>query len=273
MIRFDAYSATTTEANPYQLVDLFGPGLKQREGRGFHSFGRRVALADDSGHEVGAVMWGGRHGERAMIEVKGERSPGVVEALRSRFPHRVTRVDACADFDAPGAFDRLYRACRRVKVAHGILGGKAGDWDDFPEKGRTLYLGSPQSPTRMRLYEKGKQREYEHLGLVNWARIEAQVRPAKEAKTAFAELSPVEVWGASKWTRELAAKVLHQHVDPHPAGTVYRRTSLDRRIEWICKQCGPTILELAAEVGSIDCAMLTIGEKLKSTLSRKDEAL
>jgi predicted transcriptional regulator len=35
------------------------------------------------------------------------------------------------------------------------MGGKAGDWDDFPEKGRTLYLGSTSSPVRARLYEKG----------------------------------------------------------------------------------------------------------------------
>ena len=35
------------------------------------------------------------------------------------------------------------------------MGGKAGDWDDFPEKGRTLYLGSQSSPVRMRLLRKG----------------------------------------------------------------------------------------------------------------------
>ena len=59
------------------------------------------------------------------------------------------------------------------------MGGKAGDWDDFPEKGRTLYLGSQSSPVRMRLYEKGLQPEYAHLNRPNWARIEVQVRPAK----------------------------------------------------------------------------------------------
>ena len=52
------------------------------------------------------------------------------------------------------------------------MGGKAGDWDDFPEKGRTLYLGSQSSPVRMRLYEKGLQPEYAHLNRPNWARIE-----------------------------------------------------------------------------------------------------
>ena len=44
-----------------------------------------------------------------------------------------------------------------------------------------------------------------------WARIEVQVRPAKEAKETFASLSPMDVWGASRWTRDIAAKVLEQH--------------------------------------------------------------
>ena len=93
-------------------------------------------------------------GDRVMLEVKGDKSPAVADALRARFPHRVTRVDACADFDAPGAFQRLYKACRTVKKAHGIVGGKAGDWEDFPEKGRTSTLGHACCVTRARLYEK-----------------------------------------------------------------------------------------------------------------------
>ena len=143
MIRFDAYSATTLEAKPEQLVGLLveAVGVSNvtlRQGRGFHTFAERVAVKDPSGSEVGSVQWGGRQGDRTMIEVKGEHSPAVVEGLRSRFPHRCTRVDSCADFDAPSAFERLLGACTTVKRRHRIIGGKAGDWEDFPEKGRTL---------------------------------------------------------------------------------------------------------------------------------------
>ena len=102
-------------------------------------------------------------------------------------------MDACADFDAPGAFEALLAPSIEVKKERRIMGGKAGDWDDFPEKGRTLYLGSQSSPVRMRLYEKGLQPEYAHLNRPNWARIEVQVRPAKEAKETFSSLSPMEV--------------------------------------------------------------------------------
>jgi hypothetical protein len=262
MVRFDAYSATTHAANPYQLAALFGEQLETRQGRGFHQFGHRLAFADHSGTEVGSVLWGGTHGDRAMLEVKGERTPEVVERLRSLYPHRVTRVDSCADFDAPRAFEGLLATVLEVKAKHRIWGEPRGDWDQ-PEKGRTMTLGAKSSPTTFRLYEKGKQPEYAHLARSDWARAETQVRPQKEAKGAYSALSPLEVWGASRWSRDLAAAMLMAHVDPHPAGTVWRKTDLERKLDALCRQYGPTLLELVEACGSWECAGLTLGEKLK----------
>lgn len=262
MIRFDGYTATTTAANPYQLAELFGAGLEQQQGRGFHQFGHRLALNDGVG-EVGAVMWGGAHGERSLIEVKGERTPEVVEALRSRFPHGVTRLDACADFDAPGAFSCLLEPLLEVKRKHRLKGRRDGDWEDFPEQGRTQYVGSSKSTTMVRLYEKGKQPEYLHLERPDWVRAEAQVRPGtKEAKAEFSRVSPAGAWGASAWTREFAALVLEDHVDPHPAGTTWRKSDLDTRLAWLCRQYGATLLELLGEVGDWKCVGLTLGEMI-----------
>jgi hypothetical protein len=264
MVRFDAYSATTTAANHYQLADLFGPGLRSQEGKGFHSFGHRLSLRDESGSEVGSVQWGGKHGDRSMLEVKGERSPEVVERLRSAFPHRATRMDSCADFDAPGSFESLLRTCMAVKRRHRLKGKRDGDWEDFPELGRTQYLGTPQSVSMLRLYEKGKQPEYRHLDRPEWVRAEIQVRPAKEAKSEYSQLSALDAWGASAWSRDLAGQILKEHVDPHPAGTVWRKTSLETRLDWLCRQGGPTLLELYEAVGSDwACVGLTLGEKLK----------
>ena len=263
MVRFDGYSATTQAANPYQLVDLFGPAFEAQQGRGFHSFGHRLSLRDETGTEVGSVSWGGMHGDRSMIEVKGETTPRVVDELRSRFPHRATRLDSCADFDAPGAFERVYGACLAVKQKHRLKGERRGDWEDFAEEGRTFYLGSPQSVTRTRLYDKGRQPEYRHLGRPDWCRLEVQVRPAKEAKTEFSTLSALEVWGASAWSRQLAGAVLENHTDPHPAGTVWRRSSLERQFHFCCQQYGAMFVELADALGSWECLGATINEKLK----------
>lgn len=269
MLRFDAYTATSVGVKPEDFLQVLADagGLaafeSMQESKGHFTFAKRVGVRDQSGTEWGSIQWGGRQGDRVMIEVKGERTPRAVEALRTRFPHRCTRVDACADFDAPRAFERLYRACRSVKSAHRIIGGKAGDWEDFPEKGRTLYLGAKSSPTRMRLYEKGKQAEYAHLERPNWARIEVQVRPVKDAKDEFARLSPEDVWGASSWTRDLASMVLQQHVDPHPAGTTWRKSERDAALEWMCKQYGAHLVSLASDLGGWDCVGLTLGEMLK----------
>ena len=273
-VRFDAYSATTTAAKPADLINLlvnqdglFNPKVTQ--GKGFHTFGERVAIKDESGLEYGSVMWGGRQGERCMIEVKGERTPGTVDAIRARFPHRVTRVDACADFDTPGAFEALLDPCLRVKKDNRLKGSKAGDWDDFPEDGRTLYLGSTASAVRVRLYEKGKQPEYRHLQRDNWARIEVQARPAKEHKFEFSHLTPTAVWGASAWTRQLAGLVLAQHIDPHPAGTTYRLTERDRALEWMCKQYGAHLVSLAEDLGGFECLGLTLREMIQEANAKK----
>lgn len=267
MVRFDAYTATTAEAKKDDLGQIFFDALglgnfKLKMGRGFHTFAERLSFNSIEGGEIGAVQWGGRQGDRVMLEVKGEHSPRVAELLRGRFSHRVTRVDACADFDAPGAFSRLYRACRAIKKAHGIVGGKFGDWEDFPEKGRTLYLGARSSVTRARLYEKGLQPEYQHLNKPNWVRLEVQVRPAGEAKVGFSKASPLDMWGASKWSRDIAAQVLKEHVDPHPAGTVYRLSERENALRWMCKQYGAHLLSLADDLGGWECIGLTLAEMM-----------
>lgn len=274
MVRFDAYTATMRGAKPDDLVSILagqaGTGSAVSMGRGFHTFTDRLSVKDASGAEIGAVQWGGERQEgRIMFEVKGEHTPQAVEALRASYPHRVTRVDACADFDAPGAFDALLIPVIEVKKRRRIMGGKAGDWEDFPEKGRTQYLGSKSSPVRMRLYEKGLQPEYAHLNRPDWARIETQVRPAKDAKNEFASLSPIEVWGAARWTREIAAAVLQQHVDPHPAGTTYRLTEQETALRWMCKQYGAHLVGLAQDLGSWECVGLTLSEMIREAAKKR----
>lgn len=270
MLRFDAYVATTKEANHHQLSDLLselskGEEFTVKEGRGMHTFGHRLSFKDASGAEFGQVMWGGSQ-QFSYIEVKGERTPEAAKLLRERYWHRVTRVDSCADFDAPGAFEKLLGPCLEVKKQHRLKGSKMGDWEDFPEDGRTLYLGSPASVSRVRLYEKGKQPEYRHLGRSDWTRLEVQVRPVKDAKEEYNKVSPEQCWGASKWTRELAAMVLEKHVDPHPAGAVYRLSERDRALSFMCKQYGAHLVSLACDLGGWDCLGLTLKEIIDSQI-------
>lgn len=265
MVRFDAYSATTTAAKPQDLWNLLArfskAGDTTRQGKGFHTFGERLSWLDDAGGEVGSVSYGGRQGERCMIEVKGERTPDLVGALREAHPHRCTRVDACIDFERPGAFEALLEPVLKAKADHDLYGERRGDWEK-PELGRTMYLGSPKSAVRARLYEKGKQPEYRHLQRFDLARLEIQVRPAKDARDEYAALQPLEVWGASKWTRQLAAEVLAEHLDPHPPGTIRRDASRDRALRFMCRQYGPHLLSLAEDLGGWECVGLTLRETI-----------
>lgn len=279
MLRFDAYTATATgvKTDDFMQVLMDAGGLagmtKIVQGAGHHTFANRISVTDGTGTQWGSVSWGGRQADRLMIEVKGERTPKAVEALRSRFEHRCTRGDVCADFDAPRAFQRLYRQCRQVKKAHRVIGAKAGDWDDFPEKGRTMYLGAKTSPVRARLYEKGLQPEYAHLNRPDWVRLELQVRPAKDAKSTFAALEPADFWGASRWSRDLAAMALQNHVDPHPAGTMYRESDTDRAIRFMCRQYGAHLMSLFADLGSWECVGLTLRDKIHEEAAAKQRGM
>lgn len=260
MVRFDGYSATTTSVKPDDVMGwLFRMGDTVHHGKGFHTFGERMAVKAPSGDEVGYVAWGGRQGERLMVEVKGERTPQVVERLRSAAEHRCTRVDSCVDFERPGAFEELLEPVLQVKADHRLYGERRGDWE-FPELGRTQYLGANSSAVRARLYEKGKQPEYRHLDRPNLARLEIQVRPQKEAKTAYSTLTALEVWGASKWTRQLAAVVLEKHLDPHPPGTVRKDSKRDQALRWMAGQYGPHLVSLAEDLGGWKELGLTLQE-------------
>lgn len=262
--RFDGYTATTRAGNYSELISLcLAAGDKLRQGRGHHGFKERVSFSDYTGTEAGAVSWGGTHRDLVMVEVKGERTPHVVEQLRSSYEHRCTRVDSCYDVDEPGAFDALLAPCIEIKKHFKLKGSKAGDWEDFPEDGRTLYIGANSSPVRSRLYEKGLQPEYRHANRPNWVRLELQVRPSKDAKDAFSKADALAVWGASAWSKELAAKVLAAQLPSLPAGTVYRVSEQERAIAFMCKQYGAHLMGLKNDIGSWEEVGLKLAEIIR----------
>ena len=274
MVRFDAYTATTTAARFEDVIGLASQHLRGGDSTairsGYHGFDHKWAVKTAEGSEAIGVLWGGRQGQRVMVEVKGERTPAVVDTLRQKVEdHRCTRVDSCADFDDPEAWQRNLRYAMAVKREFGLKGERRGDWDDYPEEGRTQMLGSPSSAVQARLYEKGKQPEYRHLERFNWVRWEVQVRPVKDARTSYSALSALDVWGASRWTRELAARALEAHVGAMGTGAVWRPSERDRALAWMCKQYGPHLVSLMHDLGNWDCVGLTLGEMVKEQQQRR----
>lgn len=263
LTRFDAYTATTRAAKAEHLIPMIWQvGDKLRQGKGHHGFEHRASFVGFDGAETGSVSWGGTHADLVMIEAKGERTPEVVEKLRAAYEHRCTRVDSCHDVEEPGAFESLLTPCIQVKKDYKLKGSKAGDWEDFPEDGRTLYIGANSSPVKLRLYEKGHQPEYRHLNRPDWVRIELQVRPAKDAKDSYSHADSLAVWGASAWTRELAGLVLAAELAPLPAGTVYKLSEQERAFRWMCKQYASTLIGVQNQAGGWEELGLKIKERI-----------
>ena len=74
MVRFDAYTATLKGPKPDDLMQILfdqvglGAGFSKTRGS---TFRRSDGHQDGSGHEFGAIQWGGSQGDRLMFEVKG----------------------------------------------------------------------------------------------------------------------------------------------------------------------------------------------------------
>jgi DNA relaxase NicK len=269
-VRFDWYAATV-KAQPRELLaglcDAYGPGASVEPSRPLHGYERGCEIA--AGGMVRArVLYGGRNGDPHAWAC-GEDTDAFVHVVRSRWgagQHVVTRCDAAEDFDAPGAFDALGSMALAIADERGLKVHHNGDWHRGVE-GRTIYVGSRKSSVFVRLYEKGKQLRsqlnYPGQGISrDWVRLEAQVRPEKEARAYAASMAPVEAWGLAAWTRELCA-VACGSVVPRVRMHVWREADDERAFRFMCRQYGPMLARLRGELGDWACVGKTIGETVE----------
>lgn len=205
MMRFDAYAATVP-AQPSLVESLMSQSLGgcwgQEKGRNSFKQGLR--------HESGLVLqWGGQN-PLPHLHIQGDSSPLIAGLIRKHWPssHKVSRADVCLDFDSASAWDRIYaimvNISRELNITAQLIGAPVG----LKNTGRTLYLGSPSSDVRVRLYEKGLKEIGEGRSeSPNWVRLEIQVRPKKERKQRAAALEPEGFWGMAQWSRRLVSEV------------------------------------------------------------------
>jgi len=256
-MRFDWYAATVPVA-PTLLIDALRSGLEVSEtsdGPGRHGYAQRLDLVGSTG-ELAATIYLPRPDSptHPHAYASGDRTEAFVYLVRSCFPeHRVTRCDSCYDVEEKGAFDRIVQTVRDLAKGLGLQTSVAGDW--FDERlGRTLYVGAPSSPVRLRVYEKGKQMAQglpDNLRLAispDWVRVELQVRPQKDAKGTAAAASPEAVWGFSAWSQQAASHLLQLDV---PRIEVARVLPADdeRAYRFMVRQYGPLLRRLASAQG------------------------
>ena len=262
-MNFDWYGASVDAGIDETAGEALGafPGATLQQGKGRHGFARAVKVERD-GSVLAEVLWHnlGRPSDQACYVVgTGQNSPAVAGWLRRWKPlHRVSRVDVAEDYTGEGTWERLSTLCLEVADKHGIDVEHAGD-HHRAVKGRTFYLGGRSSVVREVCYEKGKQIG----GDPNHVRMELRVRPgSREAKYQAAQLGASELYGAARWSMELAAHLGHPDIVKRSLGTVYREEDDERAMNWLMKQYAPTLRAKRNELGCWAALGDYIGSKI-----------
>lgn len=206
-MKYDAYAAsikdTTKREVAYYLADkldgipAMGPAMRR--------YGPTIQI------DVGAHMaaWVGETSDGLVyVEGKGETSPALVDAIRTRYPvHGAARIDVAHDRGGDGAFEAL-QALIRARKGVKVYGGYRALPDD-PEDGKTWEAGKRGSVAYLRLYEWGKHPDRVHLGRPDVVRAELEARPhyARD-KVAASRMSPEDVWGLTAWTHRVGEGLL-----------------------------------------------------------------
>lgn len=182
------------------------------EAKGQLGYSHQVRLARGD-RPMAVVFAGGQSG--TMVRSSGAEAHEVGGVLRAIFPdHRVSRVDVAIDFDGgSAAWDAAAAVLEDLALSSNIDASLIRD--PVRDRGRTLYLGSPKSEVRGRLYEKGlKDAPETHPGWVRW---ETQVRPQHKAQKALtATLTPRQAAGYARWSREALMALFGLHSSPLP---------------------------------------------------------
>lgn len=190
------------------------------------------------------LCWGGQPG--VNVKTTSDESHVLAKALADfGIEHLPTRVDSCLDWEEDGLFDSLAASLIEfAQIGKGLAINQQGDWTRGI--GRTLYLGSPSSPVRLVLYEKG----YEQGGdaPLNWVRLEARVRPKKEHRVEVSSWSPEHAFAAG-WIAAACKHIGLDDLEKRAVGTIWKRTD-DEKTRWaMLRQYGSALRKWLAECG------------------------
>jgi hypothetical protein len=263
-MNFDWYGASVDAGPDETLAEAVGAfeSASLYPSRATSGFNRAMALRRGD-VTLATVMWenlGDPDSDSCFVQGTGRHAAPVATWLRRWQPaHRVARADVAEDYQGEGAWERLSGLCFEVADEHHVKTEHAGDWHTGVH-GRSVYVGGRQSVAREICYEKGKQIG----GDPNHVRMELRVRPAsREAKYLASKASPLDFYGAARWTKSLAAKLGHQDVARLSLGTVYRDEDIERSRKALLRQYGFVLRGLETECGGWPAVGMWIGEQLK----------
>lgn len=219
------------------------------------------------------ALWGGNTGGRVLVVGTGENASPVASLVRSEWPdHHLVRADVAEDYDEPEAFDVLSKMMLNIADSHGLKVTHYGDWHRA-ENGRTLYVGSRQSPVMARLYEKGIERRvkgYSPSASPDWVRLEIEVKPKRhEARKLLATFEPDDYMACSPWTREVAKCLFDSSMKAVTGlGTIKRMSDDDRALAALVKQYGNLLERLQTSEGSWESLGRMLGRMVSEGATR-----
>lgn len=261
------WSATTHEGYAGVVDDLVAAlGAEYVEmGKGLQGWSQSVKAYDAGGYQAGAVYFGGGRDDVHVVATSAAAEaarPAVVGIGHARTARVDTRVDTLLPFeDLRGICESL--GGRGTKVTYMESRVLTGDGDS-DAAGRTLYVGSPTSAVRVRVYEKWLESPGLYVEGTN--RVEVQLRPPSRAKEAVSAWGPAETFCASKLTRRLAQAL---ELDIAQPGTLQKSKGtpdLQRSLEAMGDQYGPAVARWIAQQGT--GGWDTVFGHLRSTIER-----
>lgn len=249
--RFDGYSCTFHARKRDDILPLIGGEAVSVQASTARLGFQSAFTARDKDDRLLALIYTDhtKHEGLCRIEAKGVTCVPIVDRIRDAYPvHKVTRADACIDLEGEGLFDAIFGTMLEIKTQSGMYGEARGDWHD-PDAGRTYMLGSKESASRVRFYEKGKQPIMAHHGRPQWVRLEVEVHPPKKADgLRAATMAPVEFFGAARFSQQLYERVLVEHVDRVKWANLEAEPNFERALRHCLKQYARIYREAASRL-------------------------
>lgn len=270
--RFDWYQATIEHPPLWLKMEIEKSplgGQTWHDSRPKGGYATCESLYRPDGLHLLDLMHGGANAHPHIVAT-GAAADEAAALVRSVAPvHLVARADVCEDVESPGWFDQAFSTILEVAQEKRVKVFRHGEWD--LAKARTVYLGSPTSAVRVRMYEKGAEMMAKHPAAKHefsrdWVRMEIQVRPAKrESKIQMSRVPAADWWGCSGYSQQLADRLLCQEVPRLAVGTIWRASELERAEMHMIKQYKNVFERLLEVHGSWEA----VGEHIGATIERE----
>jgi hypothetical protein len=165
MIRADYIVLTFTRTDTSEAIypTIVGYWLPQEDRRPYTLYGFR-------GYRSGKVFIGERE-DRYIVQATGAIAHDVAMRLQLPVEHEISvaRIDVQHTFITADA-DRLINNCQPDRAY------RASRWIQVNERGATLYVGSPKSDVRLRIYNKSAESGLKPETCGDYLRVELQFR-------------------------------------------------------------------------------------------------